>query len=53
MEELMRSSPAESMLPEAVSEVLGIGLSEVLDLYFGDIDKVRRGCIIEEAIERR
>jgi hypothetical protein len=52
MEELTRSSPAESVMPEAVSEALGIGLSKVLDLYFGGIDKVRRGRIIEEAIER-
>jgi hypothetical protein len=27
------------MLPEAVSEVLGISLSEVLDLYFGELDE--------------
>jgi hypothetical protein len=40
------------MLPEAMSEALGISLSEVLDLYFGDIDEVRREHMIEEAIER-
>jgi hypothetical protein len=52
VEELTRSSSGESMLPEAVSEALGISLSEVLDLYLGGIDKVRRNHIIEEAIER-
>jgi hypothetical protein len=41
------------MLPEAVSEALGISLSEVLDLYFGELDEVRRGCLIGDAIDRR
>jgi hypothetical protein len=41
------------MLPEAVSEALGISLSEVLDLYFGELDEVRRDCLIWEAIDRR
>jgi hypothetical protein len=41
------------MLPEAVSEVLGISLSEVLDLYFGELDEVRRGCLIGDALDRR
>jgi hypothetical protein len=41
------------MLPEAISEVLGVSLSEVHDLYFGNLDEVRRGCIIEEAVNRR
>jgi hypothetical protein len=41
------------MLPEAVSEVLGISLSEVLDLYFGDLDEVRRDHLICDAIDRR
>jgi hypothetical protein len=53
MEELTRSSSSgESMLPKAMSEVLGISLFEVLDLYFGNLDEVKRNCIIEEAIER-
>jgi hypothetical protein len=39
------------MLPEAVSEVLGISLSKVLDLYFGELDEVRRGCLIGDAID--
>jgi hypothetical protein len=41
------------MLPEAVSEVLGISLSEVLDLCFGELDEVRRGRLIGDAIDRR
>jgi hypothetical protein len=43
------------MLPEAVSEALGISLSEVLNLYFGDLDEVRRDCLILiwELIARR
>jgi hypothetical protein len=41
------------MLPEAVSEVLGISLSEVLDLYFGELDNVWRGRLIGDAIDRR
>jgi putative SOS response-associated peptidase YedK len=36
-----------------MSEALGISLSEVHDLYFGDMDEVRKGPIIEEAQERR
>jgi hypothetical protein len=41
------------MLPEAMSEALGISLSEVLDLYFGELDEVRRGHLIGDAIDRR
>jgi hypothetical protein len=48
VEELTRLSSEGSALPEAVSEALGISLSEVHDLYFRDMDKVRRKCIIEE-----
>jgi hypothetical protein len=36
-----------------MGEALGISLSEVHDLYFGDMDKVRKGHIIEEAQEHR
>jgi hypothetical protein len=39
IEDLNRSSPSESLLPEAVSEALGISLSEVLNLYFGELDE--------------
>jgi hypothetical protein len=41
------------MLPEAVSEALGISLSEVLDLYFGELDEVRRGLLIGDTLDRR
>jgi hypothetical protein len=41
------------MLLEAVSEALGIDLSEVLSLYFGELDDIRRGCLIGEAMDRR
>jgi hypothetical protein len=41
------------MLPEAVSEALGISLSEVLDLYFRELDEVGRGHLIGDAIDRR
>jgi hypothetical protein len=53
MEELTRSSSLSNMLPEAVSEALGISLSEVLKLYFGQLDEVRRDCLIWDAIDRR
>jgi hypothetical protein len=53
VEELTRSSSPSTMLPEAVSEALGISLSEVLDLYFGELDEVRRGRLIGDAIDRR
>jgi hypothetical protein len=41
------------MLPEAISEALGISLSEVCDLYFREPDEVQRGCLIGDAIDRR
>jgi hypothetical protein len=41
------------MLPEAISEALGISLSEVLDLYFGGINKERRDRLVWDAIDRR
>jgi hypothetical protein len=31
---------------------LGIGLPKVLDLYFGELDEVRRDHLIWEAIDR-
>jgi hypothetical protein len=40
------------MLPEAMSEALGISLSEVLALYFGEHDDIRRGRMIGDAIDR-
>jgi hypothetical protein len=41
------------MLLEAISEALGVDLSEVLSLYFGELDDMRRGRLIGEAIDRR
>jgi hypothetical protein len=41
------------MLLEAVSEALGISLSEVLNLYFGEFDDVEQGHLIGDAIDRR
>jgi hypothetical protein len=41
------------MLLKAVSEALGIDSSEVLSLYFGELDDIRRGCLIGEAMDRR
>jgi hypothetical protein len=41
------------MLPEAISEVLGISLSEILDLYFRDTDEVERERMVWGVIDRR
>jgi hypothetical protein len=49
---LTRSSPSESLLPEAVSEALGISLSEVLNLYFGELDNDTRDHMVWGAINR-
>jgi hypothetical protein len=51
VKELTRSSSGASALLDVMREALGISLSEVHDLYFGDLDEVRKGCIIEEAQE--
>jgi hypothetical protein len=40
------------MLPEAISEALGISLSKVLDLYFRDIDEGWRDRLVWDAIDR-
>jgi hypothetical protein len=53
IKELTRLSSPSNMLPEAVSEALGISLSEVLDLYFRELDEVRRGCMIGDTLDRR
>jgi hypothetical protein len=53
VEELTRSSSPRSMLPEALSDVLGVSLSEVLACYFSISDLDERGHIIGEAIDRR
>jgi hypothetical protein len=52
VEELTRLLPSESMLPEAISEALGISLFKVLDLYFGDLNEVRKDCLIWDLIDR-
>jgi hypothetical protein len=39
-------------LPEAISEALGISLSEVLDLYFGGIDKDQQDRLVWDTINR-
>jgi hypothetical protein len=41
------------MLPEAISEALGISLSEVLDLYFGGVSEEQRDRLVWDAIDRR
>jgi hypothetical protein len=41
------------MLPEALSDTLGISLSEVLDRYYSVSDLVERGRLIGEAVDRR
>jgi hypothetical protein len=51
VEELTRSSP-KSMLLEALSDALGISLSEVLARYYSISDLDERGRIIGEAIDK-
>jgi hypothetical protein len=41
------------VLPEAISEALGITLSEVLDLYFGEISEEHWDRLVWDAIDRR
>jgi hypothetical protein len=53
IEDLTRSSPSKSLLPEVVSEALGISLSEVLNLYFGELDEGVRDRMLWDAIDRR
>jgi hypothetical protein len=53
VEELTRSSSLRSMLPEALSDALGICLLEVLAHYYSISDLDERGHIIGEAIDRR
>jgi hypothetical protein len=52
IEELTRSSSPKSMLLEALSDALGIGLSEVLARYYSISDLDERGHVIGEAIDR-
>jgi hypothetical protein len=44
IEELTRSSSPKSILPAALSETLGISLSEVMDRYFNGSDEAERVC---------
>jgi hypothetical protein len=52
VKDLTRLSPSESLLPEAVSKALGISLSDVLNLYFGELNKDTRDCMVWDAIDR-
>jgi hypothetical protein len=38
------------MLPEALSEALGVSLSKVLDWYYSESDEVKRGHMIGDAL---
>jgi hypothetical protein len=53
VEELTRSSSPASMLPAALSEVLGMSLSDVMDRYFDGSEESERVHRIEEALDRR
>jgi hypothetical protein len=53
VEELTHLSSSKSMLPAALSEALGICLSEVMDRYYSGSDEVARVCLIEDALDRR
>jgi hypothetical protein len=53
IEDLTRSSPSEGLLPEAVGEALGISLSKVLNLYFGELDEDTRDRLVWDTINRR
>jgi hypothetical protein len=52
VEDLTKSSPSESLLPEAIGEALGISLSQVLKLYFGELDEVSWDRLIWDAIDQ-
>jgi hypothetical protein len=41
------------MLPAALSEALGISLSEVMGRYFDGLDEEIRVCRIKEALDRK
>jgi hypothetical protein len=53
VEELTRSSSAASMLLAALSEALGISLSDVMVRYFDGLEESERVRRIEEALGRR
>jgi hypothetical protein len=41
------------MLPEALSEALGISLSEVMNHYYSESDDVKRDHLIRDALDRK
>jgi hypothetical protein len=41
------------MLPEALSEALGVSLSEVLERYYSGSDEAERGRLIGNALDRK
>jgi hypothetical protein len=53
VEELTRSSSPASMLPAALSEALGISLSDVMIQYFDGSEESERVRRIEETLDRR
>jgi hypothetical protein len=53
VEELTHSSSPKSMLPAALSEALGISLSEVMNRYYSGSNEVKRVRLIEDALDRR
>jgi hypothetical protein len=53
VKELTCSLSPRSMLPTALSEALGISLSEVMDHYFNGLDEAERVHMIEDALDRR
>jgi hypothetical protein len=53
IEELTRSSSPASMLPAALSEALGLNLSDVMMRYFDGSEESERVRRIEEALDRR
>jgi hypothetical protein len=53
VEELTRSSLPAHMLPAALSEALGISLSDVMVRYFDGLEESERVRRIEEALDRR
>jgi hypothetical protein len=53
VEELTCSSSPASMLPTALSEALGISLSDVMVRYFDGSEESERVRRIEEALDRR
>jgi hypothetical protein len=51
--ELTRSLLPINMLPEELSEVLGVSLSEVLARYYSGLDISERGHLIGDTLDRK